>query len=255
MGMKSRLAYVLAGALGFSLLGGTGSSFADTITLNFNSLPSAQGWTYGDVNSVSEGSIFSIVNNALHQDTIGQGGGEGAGYSLSNVVANAPFTIAATMRATSQEYFYGDIWSNAAVSFGAEVSGLEYYVFIGPGAIIVSSPGGLNGTVVASSIIDPTQYHNYLLKADPTNGSFVLLVDGNQIFNGPADSVSPSSNYLFLGDGTSRANAIGDYSAFTYTTSATPLPSTWLMLLSGFVGLGFLAYRRTKKNAAALAAA
>jgi len=29
--------------------------------------------------------------------------------------------------------------------------------------------------------------------------------------------------------------------------------STWLMLLSGFVGLGFLAYRSTKKNAAVIA--
>ena len=35
----------------------------------------------------------------------------------------------------------------------------------------------------------------------------------------------------------------------------TPLPSTWLMLLSGFVGLGFFAYRGTKKNAVAFAAA
>lgn len=39
------------------------------------------------------------------------------------------------------------------------------------------------------------------------------------------------------------------------TISSTPLPATWLMLLSGFVGLGFFAYRGTKKNAAALAAA
>ena len=35
--------------------------------------------------------------------------------------------------------------------------------------------------------------------------------------------------------------------------AATPLPSTWLMLLSGFVGLGLFAYRGTKKNAVALA--
>jgi hypothetical protein len=40
-----------------------------------------------------------------------------------------------------------------------------------------------------------------------------------------------------------------------FTASPTPLPSTWLMLLSGFVGLGFFAYRGTKKNAAAIAAA
>ena len=41
----------------------------------------------------------------------------------------------------------------------------------------------------------------------------------------------------------------------SYSIAATPLPSTWLMLLSGVVGLGFFAYRGTKKNAAALAAA
>jgi hypothetical protein len=37
--------------------------------------------------------------------------------------------------------------------------------------------------------------------------------------------------------------------------AATPLPSTLLMLLSGFIGLGFFAYRGTKKGSAALAAA
>jgi hypothetical protein len=37
--------------------------------------------------------------------------------------------------------------------------------------------------------------------------------------------------------------------------ATTPLPSTWLMLLSGFLGLGFFAYRGSKKNSAALAGA
>jgi hypothetical protein len=37
--------------------------------------------------------------------------------------------------------------------------------------------------------------------------------------------------------------------------SNNPLPSTWLMLLGGLAGLGFFAYRGTKKNSAALAAA
>jgi hypothetical protein len=38
-------------------------------------------------------------------------------------------------------------------------------------------------------------------------------------------------------------------------TAATPLPSTWTMLIAGFVGLGFFAYRGTKKNPTALVAA
>jgi len=35
----------------------------------------------------------------------------------------------------------------------------------------------------------------------------------------------------------------------------TPLPSTWLMLLSGFIGLGYFVYRGSKKRTAVLAAA
>jgi hypothetical protein len=37
--------------------------------------------------------------------------------------------------------------------------------------------------------------------------------------------------------------------------SPTPLPSTWTMLIAGFVGLGFIAYRGAKKNSAAVASA
>jgi hypothetical protein len=38
-------------------------------------------------------------------------------------------------------------------------------------------------------------------------------------------------------------------------TSGIPEPSTWAMMLIGFVGIGLAAYRRTKKNAVALVAA
>lgn len=43
---------------------------------------------------------------------------------------------------------------------------------------------------------------------------------------------------------------------FEFTTAATtPLPLTGLILYSGFVSLGFFAYRGTKKSSAAVAAA
>jgi hypothetical protein len=42
---------------------------------------------------------------------------------------------------------------------------------------------------------------------------------------------------------------------FTPDVATTPLPSTWFLLLSGFVGIGCFAYCRPNKNAAAVAAA
>jgi hypothetical protein len=42
---------------------------------------------------------------------------------------------------------------------------------------------------------------------------------------------------------------------YTPAVSSVPEPSTWAMMLIGFAGIGFVTYRRTKKNMTALAAA
>jgi len=43
--------------------------------------------------------------------------------------------------------------------------------------------------------------------------------------------------------------------SYTGMLTATPLPSTWTMLIVGFLGLGCFAYRGTKMNVPAIAAA
>jgi hypothetical protein len=48
-----------------------------------------------------------------------------------------------------------------------------------------------------------------------------------------------------------NTNFNGTYSI----VAATPLPSTWTMLIAGFIALGFFACRGTKKDSAAVAAA
>lgn len=72
-----------------------------------------------------------------------------------------------------------------------------------------------------------------------------------RVQNSPASACDESCQALFGG------NPFGLRVEMTGTAeiAQTPLPSTWLMLLSGFVGLGFFAYRATKKNSAAFATA
>ncbi len=52
---------------------------------------------------------------------------------------------------------------------------------------------------------------------------------------------------------------LNDNTAFidnvSISVTPTPLPSTWVMLIAGFMGFGFLAYRGTQKNSAAFVAA
>jgi hypothetical protein len=43
----------------------------------------------------------------------------------------------------------------------------------------------------------------------------------------------------------------GQYVPANWSLTETPLPSTWTMLIAGFAGFGFFAYRGTKKFGAA----
>jgi len=57
-------------------------------------------------------------------------------------------------------------------------------------------------------------------------------------------------DFVVDGGGTNQSDDVVGLAA---TISSTPLPSTWLMLLSGFLGLGFVAYRGSKKKVLATA--
>jgi hypothetical protein len=82
---------------------------------------------------------------------------------------------------------------------------------------------------------------------------------------GTVSDVAANAQWIWPNDSNSTnacQNLNGGYctvdlsTTISYTgASATPLPSTWLMLLSGFAGLGFFAYRGPKKNTAAFVAA
>ena len=87
-------------------------------------------------------------------------------------------------------------------------------------------------------------------------GSYFLQVTqpdslSDEVWNGNSTGATGT---VFTG-GVYGTDSLSAFDVLGSSVAATPLPSTWLMLLSGFVGLGFLAYRGTKKNAAALAAA
>jgi PEP-CTERM motif-containing protein len=84
------------------------------------------------------------------------------------------------------------------------------------------------------------------------------VVDGVPLDIAPLTS---SSNFTFLGPEASSfqmfvTNADGsDIHSFFAMTAAIPEPSTWAMMILGFAGVGFMAYRRRKDSTPALSAA
>ncbi len=106
---------------------------------------------------------------------------------------------------------------------------------------------------VSASLTD--LYYNF-------SGDAGLLVFQNVLFTGASYyCLSAVSGACYQG-ATAVPVLVFDSSTVTATetgnqiigVAATPLPSTWMMLIAGFVGLGFFAYRGSKKNVAALAA-
>jgi hypothetical protein len=131
-----------------------------------------------------------------------------------------PNTLSQTVSDTSGQNYLLSFWR-------------DQYEFAGPITLTVS----WNGTQVFS---------------EDLTGSAGGSALGYQQFT--ANVLGHNSDVLVFTAANNNANTFLDDVTLT-ATAATPLPSTWLMLLSGFVGLGFFAYRGTKKNSAALAAA
>jgi hypothetical protein len=98
------------------------------------------------------------------------------------------------------------------------------------------------------SITEPFTYKAKNSNGGYGQGSFQIVsnTNGSYLINTYA-SLVPTTVSMSLGDGIKGASAVADLAA------GAPEPSTWAMMLIGFAGLGFTAYRRTRK--AALAAA
>jgi hypothetical protein len=93
-----------------------------------------------------------------------------------------------------------------------------------------------------------------------TNGDFITLTLFNfDIPNTPGvgtgyNRVSAFSPTPYVGGG---GDAVGEFilDVSTNPPAPTPLPSAWIMLITGFVGLGFFAHRGAKKSSVPMAAA
>jgi hypothetical protein len=70
---------------------------------------------------------------------------------------------------------------------------------------------------------------------------------------------NPNANDTFKFDFTVTGGVLGDTKmdaeAFVQVGSGVPEPSTWAMLIIGFAGVGFVSYRRTRRNTMSFAAA
>lgn len=206
---------------------------AATISLDFTSLPSAQGWTYfAQGNAAAEASVFSVDGTTLFQNTIGVGlAGQGSNrYNDNNVVDPVhPFILSIRARVLEEE---GDVTHNSfGFSFGVFTGTETFGIGLGTSRIQDQSIAFLSTT------FDNTQFHNYRLEGTPGVG-YQLFID-NVFFASGLPVLSSFQNSLFLGDATGGTNARAEVTSYQFTS----LPEPGTLTLSCLVAANLLIYR------------
>jgi PEP-CTERM motif len=235
----NRFALIVAGA---ALAGTASSAAAEIITLDFNSLPSAQGWTYiadGDGASVPESGVFSVSGGQLNQNSLGIGMTVGGGNLYQRSVTLAPtqnwsMTLVARVNAfesvLAPAYPFGLYLGGGnglAVGFGSD----NIQVLGDMGIALYSLPGGF----------DSGAFNSYRLSV--TGGGLQSFsINGTSVFSNIA-FLGGNPTFIGFGDGTGFANVNADIRALEFNSGAVPEPASWALMIAGF-GLVGSAMRR-----------
>lgn len=198
-------------------------SYATTITLDFSSLPSAQGWTFFTDGANSESDLFSAIGGVLSMDSTPSL--TAAYYKLEGVVdPTLPFILTATARVLS-----GD----RALAFYVSTDTWLARFNLSPGSIIDET----NGNVLA--LVDNTTFHTYRMEGDFLT-NYRLFVDNIQV--GIGSIGTNDNNLLLLGDSGGHGAGIAEISAYSFQQPAPiPEPTTLILLMSG-LGVMFIRF-------------
>ncbi|HBB35257.1 MAG TPA: hypothetical protein DC064_26560 [Cyanobacteria bacterium UBA9273] len=218
---------------------------ATTITLEFDSLPSQQGWNYyGVPDYIPESSVFSTDGTKLLQNSMGTGlYSSGSNYYRLWGVPdpNLPFTLEVRARVLQEEtnvsyensfgFFFGATFGSDAVA-----------IAISPNRIQLADYTPVSRT------IDNRQFHTYLLRGQVGKG-FDFLVDNVLIYQGDFLKGDYPSLLLF-GDGTGGTNAQAELTYFRFSqahpnSQSVPEPLSLLGII-GATSLGLLMKHNSK---------
>jgi hypothetical protein len=231
---------ILALAASGLLLSGVAPTKAGDVSLQFSSLPSAQGWGYASSNGAPEGQIFSVNGTDLHMDTTQFDPQQTSTlYQLANVVdPSLPFELDVTARVTQTVLTTPlEVPDDFGFFFGINGAGAVPLIGLSTNAIQSAATFG-----VSDIPFNNTVFNNYALIGNAA-GSYQLYVNGNFVLSG---TYTPQAVVLEFGDGTNGENAQADITNFVFTQSSVPEPGTISLLGLGIAGVGLCIWRRRK---------
>lgn len=235
--MKTRLLAVAA----LAACGGTALA-TPIVTIETNSLPSEQGWSYqtnGLHTGTAEVNAFTPGASSLTINTMGAGMNLTSSFlgarnfiGESAINSSSVVTIAMRARVVSSEvslYHYG---------FGTSVQGGGRWMGFGLSSSAITYTD-LEVQNASSLGFNPTQWNDYRMVGNWSTGTFQMFVNNQLVRTANMGWQSMDAN-VFIGDSTGTANANVQFSDFAVSV---PSPATAGVL----GGAGLLAMRRRRK--------
>ena len=207
----------LAALAAFAALTDASAASMD-VTLNFASLPSAQGFTYtptGAHAAVLEPNVFSVSGGVLTQNTMGQSNGISGGGILYQINGGMTATetkqIRVRTRCLQVEGSAGAPSGEGGLVFGFSIGSVQYAWTLTPTKILVLQS---TSYVAIPGVYDNTVFHDYTFEFIPPT-TYRTWRDGGLI-NTSTVGYGIVANRLFIGDGTGGANARGEITSFRF---------------------------------------
>lgn len=234
-----------------------GTAQAAFLSLGFDSLPTAQGWTYsatGTGAGIPQSQVFTATGTSLIQDTRGTGIGESGQNLFQRAVSLTPFqrfNLTMVARVTETEGTSGR--ARVGFSFGLSTSeGLYQFGISRDGYARVESVG----TVQTGSLgpdYDPDVFNTFTLR----RGIGSVVLEANGVFLLAFESqYNLGIDRLLLGDGSGPGNARAEIQSYVFQTEGRggllPEPASWAMLVGGFGVVG--GAMRTRRRTASITA-
>lgn len=188
------------------------ASSSVNITLEFDNLPSEQGWTYETfgASSVPENNVFSISNNVLTQNTLSFGQTNHT-YILGNIVDETQdFTLSWRSRVIEQE-FVRTFQNHLGFGIGVSSSSQRFVLGFGTETIGVG-----DNQETLPGLFDNTVFHDYRIEGSFSSGNAQFFIDNVLTANLSLLNGTAYPNGLLLGDGTRTMNAIAEITSYNF---------------------------------------